>query len=267
MTEITASLVKELRDSTGAGMMDCKRALVDSDGDIDAARKLLREKGMAQAAKRAGRETTEGAVLARVVPEEGRGTIVAVGCETEPVSNNEEFKAFAEEVLQTVERGGPEAAAGLEQHRVELIGKLGENIVVVGAARFKAGEGEKITAYVHGAKQGVLVRGRGSDEALLETAMHLSWARPRFMTRDEAPEDEVGAERAIYENSDEVKSKPENVRDKIVEGMLGKRYFAQVPGGSLGDQPWTREPSKTTKNALAEAGVEVLEFAYFSVAG
>jgi len=267
MAEISASLVKELRDQTGAGMMDCKRALVQTEGDLDAARKLLREKGMAQAAKRAGRETTEGVVLARV--DGNQGAIVGVGCETEPVSKNDEFRSFADAVLDAVEQGGPEAAAGLEEQRVELAGKLGENIVVTGAARFAASDGESLSAYVHppANKKGVLVRARGSEDVMRELTMHLSFAAPRFLTRDEFPQDEVAAERAIYEKLPEVEGKPENVRPKIIEGMLAKRLFAQVPGGVLVDQPWSREPSKSTQKALAEAGAEVIEFAYLSVAG
>jgi elongation factor Ts len=266
MTEIPASLVKELRDQSGAGMMDCKRALVETGGDLDAAQKLLREKGMAQAAKRAGRETTEGIVLARI--DGDRGTIVAVGCETEPVSKNDEFRAFADQVLAAVESGGPDAVAGLEDERVALAAKLGENIAVVGATRFEAGAGEVLGAYVHtpANKVGVLVRARGRDDAMRELTMHLSFAAPRFLTRDEFPEAEVAAERAIYEKLPEVEGKPEQVRPKIIEGMLAKRLFAQAPGGgALVDQPWSREPSKTTGNALAEAGLEVIEFVRYSL--
>src|SRR5438270_14096070 len=112
MTTIPANLVKELREQTGAGMMDCKRALQEADGDLEAAKRLLREQGLAQAGKRAGRETTEGAVLARV--DDGRGAMVAVGSETEPVSKNEEFRAFAERVLELVDEEGPGAEEKLE---------------------------------------------------------------------------------------------------------------------------------------------------------
>ena len=114
MTAISASLVKELRDQTGAPMMDCKRALQDTDGDIEAATRLLRERGMASAAKRAGRATTEGKVGFRIADGGRRGTMVAVGCETEPVSNNDEFLAFAKKVLEVVEHKGPGAEAELE---------------------------------------------------------------------------------------------------------------------------------------------------------
>ena len=121
MTEINAELVRELRSRTGAGMMDCKRALVETGGDLEAAEKLLREKGMADAAKRADRATTEGVVLTRI--ENGHGAIVAVACETEPVSKNEDFLGFVVRVLETVERDGPGAETGLEDERVSLTAK------------------------------------------------------------------------------------------------------------------------------------------------
>ncbi len=267
MTTIAASLVKELRDQTGAGMMDCKRALEETSGDVEAARTLLREKGMAQAAKRAGRETTEGVVLARI--DGARGTIVAVGCETEPVSKNDEFQAFAARVLDSVEGDGPDAAAALEEQRAGLAGRLGENIVVVGAARFEAADGEVLAAYVHtpANKKGVLVRGRGSHEAARELAMHISFAAPRFLAREEVPAEEIAAERAIYEKLPDVEGKPEQVREKIVEGMLAKRFFGQTPGGVLVDQPWMRDQGKTVAKVLAEEGFDVIEFAYYSVSG
>src|SRR5439155_5134470 len=123
-TDISANLVKQLRDETGAGMMDSKRALQETGGDLDAAKRLLREQGMAAAGKKAGRETTEGEVLATVSG--AVGAIVAIGCETEPVSKNDEFLAFAEAVLEGVEEGGPEAAQALEDQRLELIAKIGE---------------------------------------------------------------------------------------------------------------------------------------------
>src|SRR5690349_4103075 len=149
MAEIAAALVKELRDMTGAPMMDSKRALVETNGDIEAAVRVLREKGMAGAAKRADRQTPEGKVGYRVAEDGTRGTMVAVGCETEPVSNNDEFLAFAKKVLETVEAEGPGAEAALEEERAQLVGKLGENILVTGTARFEAVNGGMITAYAH----------------------------------------------------------------------------------------------------------------------
>ena len=262
-TEIPANLVKQLRDETGAGMMDCKRALQESGGDVEAAKRLLRERGMAAAGKRAGRETTEGIVLAR--PDGKYGTLVAVGCETEPVSKNDEFLAFAQRVLETVEREGPEAVEQLEGERVELVGKIGENVAVRGATRFEQEGDETLVAYVHppANKIGVLVKIRGSASLARQLAMHISFAAPRYRSRDEVPAEEVESERAIYQNSDEVQSKPEQVRDNIVEGMLRKRFFAQI---ALLDQEWIHESGKTVGQVLQEQDAEVLDFVRYALA-
>ena len=267
--EISAQLVRELREQTGAGMMDCKRALQDTNGDIEAAVVVLREKGMANAAKRADRATTEGLVGYRLADDHSRGTMVAIGCETEPVSNNDEFQAFGKKVLDLVEAEGIEAASRLEEERVELSGKLGENIAVAGAARFETVDGGRLGAYVHppANKLGVLLQVRGGDEELARNlAMHISWSDPRWIGREDVPEDLVAAEREIYLNSEEVQSKPEQAREKIVTGMLDKRFFAER-GGVLADQPWIHDGSQTVGKVLAEAGAEVLEFQRFSLAG
>jgi elongation factor Ts len=261
VTEISAALVKELRDQTGAGMMDCKRALQDTNGDLEAAKTLLRERGLASAAKRAGRETTEGRVGYRVADDAKRGVIVALGCETEPVSNNEEFLALATKLLEAVERDGPDAAERLDEERQELAGKLGENIVVAGAARFEAVDGAVIDGYAHppANKLGVLIQVRGgSDEVARKLAMHIA-ASPatRWIGREDVPGEIVTAEREIYANSDEVQSKPEQAREKIIEGMLNKRFFAEQV---LVDQPWIHETSKSVGDVLGEQGAEVLEF-------
>jgi len=267
MAEISAALVKELRDRTGAGMMDCKRALQETNGDMDAAVTLLREKGMAQAQKRAGRETTEGLVGYRLAQDNKKGTMVAVGCETEPVSKNDEFQAFAKKVLDVVDAGGIDAAAELEAERVELGVKLGENIVIAGAARFEAVNGSSVAAYAHppANKLGVLLQVRGGDADLgRKLAMHIAASNPRWISRDDVPEAEVVAEREIYANSDEVQSKPEQARDKIVDGMLNKRFFG---ANVLADQEWIHDTSKTVGQALKESGAEVLEFERFALAG
>ena len=262
MTEISAALVKELRDLTGAGMMDCKRALVETGGDLEKAKQLLREKGLAEAGKRAGRETTEGKVLARV--DDGRGALVAIGCETEPVSNNDDFLAFAARVLEAVETEGPEATEKLEPERVELVGKLGENIVVSGAERYEAQNGEIVSAYIHPPAQkiGVLVKAKASPELARMVALHIAASRPAYVSRDEIPESAVEEEREIYEKLPEVVSKPENVRPKIVEGMLEKRFFAQ---SVLVDQPWIHDPGLTVGKALAEHGADVRDFVLYNV--
>ncbi len=263
MTDISAALVKQLRDATSAGMMDCKRALVETNGDFDEAVKILRERGMASAAKRADRETSEGKV--GVMVRDNVGALVAIGCETEPVSNNDEFLDYAKRVLEAVFGGGD--ASDLEEERVNLTAKLGENIQVVGAKRMEAGDGEVLSSYVHGPanKVGALVRTKGGDAATARSlALHLTFARPTYGTRDEVPQELVDAEREILSNSDEVLSKPENVREKIVEGQLNKKFYGEAV---LTEQTWYRadESTASTGKYLAERGVELLDYAWYAV--
>src|SRR5919198_1192453 len=214
MAEISASLVKELRDATGAPMMDCKRALQDTNGDIEAAKRLLRERGMASAEKRAGRVTAEGKVGFRIADDGKRG-----------------------------------------------------NIVVAGAARFEAVDGARIEGYAHppANKLGVLVQVRGgSPDLARKLAMHIAASSPQWIGRDDVPEDVVTSEREIFANTDEVRSKPEQAREKIVEGMLNKRFFADRV---LTEQSWIHDTGKTVGQALSEEGAEVLEFERFALAG
>ena len=267
MAEISAALVKELRDRTGAGMMDCKRALQETNGDLDAAVTLLRERGMAQAAKRAGRETTEGKVGYRLADDGSKGTMVAVGCETEPVSNNDEFLAYAKKVLELVEQKGVGAESELEEERVAVSAKLGENIAVVGGARFEAIDGALISAYAHppANKLGVLVQVRGADADLgRKLAMHIAASNPQWIGREDVPEETVASEREIYAKSDEVQSKPEQAREKIVEGMLNKKFFG---ANVLVDQEWIHDSGKKVGQALADENAEVLEFERFELSG
>jgi elongation factor Ts len=264
VTEITAAMVKELRDATSAGMMECKRALQETEGDFDEAVKLLREKGMASAAKRADRATSEGKV--GVMVRDNVGAIAAIGCETEPVSNQEDFLSYAESVLKAVFEGGDPSS--LEEVRAGLAGRLGENIQVVGAKRLEAADGEDISFYVHGPanKVGAVVKTKGGDPAAARSlALHLTFARPTYGTRDEVPADLVEAEREILSNSEEVLSKPENVREKIVEGQLNKKFFGE---SVLTEQTWYRadESTGTVAQYLKERGIELLDYAWYAVA-
>ena len=264
VTDIPADLVKRLRDETGAPMMDCKRALQEANADLEEAKRLLRERGMAAAGKKAGCETTEGIVLSTVSGDEG--VLVAIGCETEPVSKNEEFLSFAERVLEAVESDGPDAVSGVEEQRLELIGRIGENVEIRGASRLDATDGAMLAEYVHppANKVGVLVRLRGGDPILARRiAMHISFAAPRYRSVDEVPEEELASERAIYENQPDVQSKPEDVRAKIVEGRLRKEFLSSV---ALGEQSWIHDPSQTVAKALEEAGLEVVEFVRYALA-
>jgi elongation factor Ts len=262
VTDIPASLVKKLRDMSGAPMMDCKRALVETGGDLEKALKLLREWGMAAAGKRAGRETTEGRVLARV--DTNRGTLVAIGCETEPVSKNEEFLAFARKLLDGVHDHGPAAMDELESERLELIGRIGENIVVSGGERIEAQDGDVLSAYIHppAEKIGVLVRVKSTPELAKLVAMHVAFANPRFVRRDEVPEDEISAEREILEKLPDLADKPEHIRAQIIEGRLAKGFFADAV---LADQAWIHDPDLSVGQALAEHGAEVRDFVRYNV--
>jgi elongation factor Ts len=261
-TQVSAGLVKELREATGAGMMDCKRALEETGGDLEAAQRLLREKGIAAAGKRGTHGTTEGKIVYRLG--ETVAALVAVGCETEPVSNNEEFLTFAQRVADAVEDGGPDAAASLDGERIQLIAKLGENVVVRDAVRFEADEGEILSAYVHppAHKLGALVHARGNGDLAYQLAMHITASRPAYVSRDDVPQEAVTAEREILEKQPDVESKPEHIRGKIVEGRLDKWLAEQV----LLEQPWIHDTDKTVGQALAESGLEVVEFSRLSVA-
>ena len=214
-------------------MMDSKRALQETEGDLDAAKRLLRERGMAEAGKRAGRETTEGIVLARI--DERVGTLVAVGCETEPVAKNAEFQAFAQKVLDAVAQDGREAVERLEEERTQLVGKIG-----------------------------VLVRAKGPAEVARLLAMHIAFAAPLYAHRDEIPEEDLATELEILEKLPEVQSRPEEHRRKIVEGMLTKRFFGQAV---LPDQEWIHDTGKTVAKALEEHELEVLEYERYALAG
>ncbi len=264
MTEISAAMVKQLRDATSAGMMDCKRALQETDGDFDAAVKLLREKGMAQAAKRAGRETSEGKVDVRI--DGNVGAIAAVGCETEPVSKNDDFHAFVAAVLDAVHADGEAAVAGLEAARVDIAAKLGENIQIIGAKRMEASGDELLSSYVHPpGKVGALVRTKGGDpQTARSLALHLTFARPTYGSRNQVPQELVDAEREILSGAEEVLSKPENVREKIVEGQLNKKFYGE---SVLSEQTWYRadESTGTVAQLLKERGIELLDYAWYSV--
>jgi elongation factor Ts len=257
-------MVKQLRDATSAGMMDCKRALQETAGDFDAAVKLLREKGMAQAAKRAGRETSEGKVDVRI--DGTAGAIAAVGTETEPVSKNDEFQAFVAKVLESVLAQGDTAVEELEPDRVEVAAKLAENIQIIGAKRMEAADGELLSSYVHPpGKVGALVRTKGGDpQAARSLALHLTFARPTYATRDEVPQELVDAEREILSSAEDVLAKPENVREKIVEGQLNKKFYGE---SVLTEQTWYRadESTGTVAQVLKERGIELLDYAWYSV--
>lgn len=262
MPTIEAGLVKQLREQTGAGMMDCKRALEETGGDVQAAAKLLRERGITQVAKRSGRETTEGKVAIELG--ETVAAMVAVGCETEPVSNNDEFVVFVQRALDAVFHHGAELIGDLDEERVAIAAKLGENVLVRDAIRFEGEESDVLSGYVHppANKIGVLVHGRGNPDIARLLAMHISFAAPQYLTRGDVPEAEVRAEREILSKQPDLVSKPEGVQRKILDGRIEKWLAERV----LAEQEWIHESAKKVGPVLEEAGFEVIEFRRFALA-
>lgn len=266
MATITATDVKALRDRTGAGMMDCKTALTEANGDMDEAITILRKKGMAQVAKKAGRTMKEGLVAVRLNADATDGVVAEVNCETDFVARTPEFQQLVDTVtgdlLAAPSTEDPQALAAADgtvgQKVAEKIAKTGENMAVTRAARL-TGEG-LVGSYLHlGGKIGVLVElqgvpaaNRASDAVqtlVREVAMQIAAASPSYATRDEVPASVIEQEKNIYRAQMENSGKPANVIEKIVDGKLGSYYGVAV----LPDQPSIRDPKTTVAQVIAEA--------------
>ena len=257
---LTAALVKNLRERTGAGMMECKTALTESNGDVDAAIEYLRKRGLAQAAKRAGRVASEGIVGIRLSDDRTMGVLAEVNCETDFVARNDGFKALVDEVTHTVFTSDQPHAAlvapdGPIGTRITAeIAKVGENMAVPRTAKVTA---DYVGSYSHmGGKIGVLVQidGANGDAAnhdafkafVNELAMHVAAAAPQYTTRAEVPAADVEKEKEIYRAQMAESGKPANVIEKIIEGKLGA-FYEQV---CLVDQPTIRDPKVKVSQAL-----------------
>ena len=261
---ITAQAVKELRERTGAGMMDCKKALTETDGDIDEAIKVLRTKGLAAAAKKAGRAANEGMVA--VAGDAGKMAILELNCETEPVSKFDDFRQFGEALVQqTLDTGATsadelkaQAFSGDPEHTVEetvslKVAVIGENIVLDQCTTLEAAPGHHLASYVHlGGKIGVLVEGSESvpEEALHDVALHVAASSPRFTTRDEVTEDLLASEKEIALQQAIDQGKPEHIAEKIVAGKMEKFFESEV----LLEQPFAKDPSKSVGEYVEERG-------------
>ena len=267
---ISAADVKKLRDQTGAGMMDCKVALEEAQGNFDEATTILRKKGLASAAKKAGRATSEGLIGHRVSPDGSTGTLVEVNCESDFVARTEDFQQLMKDVLDAIDKAGSAATpewlkdqAGPVQQRVAAaIGKLGENMAVPRFVRY-TGQGY-VGQYIHlGGKIGVqiefggvtpVVAARDDFKTLVkEMAMQVAAASPAYVSRSAVPAEALEKEKAIYRAQMENSGKPANVIDKIVEGKLGS-YYSQVV---LPDQPSIRDPKMSVAQVLAAAVKEL----------
>ncbi len=265
-TAVTADMVKKLRDQTGAGMMECKNALTEASGDFEEANTILRKRGLASAAKKAGRTTSEGLIAHRVSSDNSSGTLVEVNCESDFVARTPDFQQLMQNVLTEIEKAGEAASdawlkdpgAPITRLLAPVIAKLGENMAVPRFVRY-AGKGY-VGQYIHlGGKIGVMVEFAGVTPAtagnaefqtlVREIAMQVAAASPSYATRDQVPADVLEKEKAIYRSQMENSGKPANVIEKIVEGKLGS-YYQQVV---LVDQPSIRDPKQSVKDVVAQA--------------
>ena len=281
---ISAADVKKLRDQTGAGMMDCKAALEEANGNFEEATTILRKKGLASAAKRAGRATTEGLIGHRLSADHASGTLVEVNCESDFVARTDDFQQLVEDVLSAIEEAGDRAdetwlkdPGGVVQQRVAAaIAKMGENMAVPRFVRY-AGQGY-VGQYIHmGGKIGVQVEFGGVTPEISsreefttlvkEIAMQIAAASPGYVSRTAIPADALEKERGIYRAQMEGSGKPAGVIDRIVEGKLGSYYSQMV----LPDQPSIRDPKMTVADVIAAANkslggqVSVTRFARLKV--
>ena len=278
---ITAKMVSELREKTGAAMMACKKALEATNGDVEAALDHLRKQGLKAAAKKASRETAEGRVFA-VLGEGGkRGHLVGVACETDFLSGSDKFKAYVEQLRGAVEANDPtgvedgdrpfltqpmEGAESVAESLKEAVGQFGENTQISALVRMENVEGLVGTYIHHDNKQGVIVSvTTGADpaaatEALTSLCQHALVFNPSYAVRSEVPAEDLDRERQVIAESDEVKSKPEEIRDKIIDGKLRRFYSERV----LEDQPWIHDDKTSVAKFMEKelgAGTRIEGFA------
>lgn len=269
--EITASLVKELRERTGAGMMECKKALSESAGDIDAAAEALRKSGLAKADKKAGRVAAEGRIVA--AQDGGKAVLVEINSETDFVAKDDNFVAFADAVAQAALASGAADAEALksakvasgdtvEEARAAVIAKVGENVQVRRLA--KVDSSNHVAAYIHGGRIGVLVELKGGDADLARgIAMHVAAMNPPYNKAADVPADFVAKEKEIEmaKMSDKDKSKPAEILEKIMSGKVAKI----VNEVTLYGQPYVLNTDQSVEQALKAAGADVVQFQRLAV--
>lgn len=269
MAEITATQVKELRERTGAGMMECKKALTESKGDIDAAAEALRKSGMAKADKKAGRVAAEGRIA--MAQDGGKAALVEVNSETDFVAKDDSFAAFAEAVakaalgasdVEALKASKLPSGKTVEEARAELIAKVGENVQVRRMVRIESAN--NVAAYVHGGRIGVLVEVKGGDADLARgIAMHIAAMNPPYNRAADVPADFVAKEKEIElaKMSEKDKAKPAEILEKIIGGKIAKI----VNEVTLYGQPYVLDTNQTVEAALKAAGAEVLRFERLAV--
>jgi len=278
MSTISAQDVKRLRDSTGVGMMDCKKALAEANGDFDAAIEILRKKGQKVADKRADREASEGVITAATTDDQTLGVIVEVNSETDFVARNEDFTAFADKVTNLILRERPadldalnalafEGGRTLGEAITDMTGKIGEKIDVRRFEVLEAAPGNRVVTYIHpGARLGVLVEMSGDGDVETpgrDVAMQVAAMNPLATTRDDVPEEVKQKELEIGREAARNEGKPENILDRIATGKLERFYKDNV----LVEQPFVKDSSMTVKDMLAKAGTDVVRYVRFGLGG
>ena len=251
---ITAAQVKELRDRTGAGMMDCKKALTETNGDIELAIDNMRKSGAAKAAKKAGNIAAEGAIL--IKNGEGFAALLEVNCQTDFVAKDANFLAFANSVLEVASASKvtiEDLKAQFEETRVALVTKIGENINV---RRVEYIDGANLAQYRHGERIGVVVAGEADEETLKHIAMHVAASKPEFVNPDDVPADLVEKEKALQIEIAMNEGKPAEIAEKMVIGRM-KKFTGEI---SLTGQAYIMEPKKTVGAILKEKGASVSNF-------
>ncbi len=268
---ITAALVKELRERTGAGMMECKKVLVETNGDIEAAIEAMRKSGAAKADKKAGRIAAEGTIALAMGDDNKSAVLVEVNCETDFVAKGDDFKAFAAEVAkQALEQGIGDAealaesklpsGATVEETRRELIAKIGENISVRRVARVET-DGT-IGAYLHGTRIGVLVELKGGDAELAkDIAMHIAASKPECVSEADVPAELIEKEKEIFAAQAAESGKPAEIIEKMVTGRIAK-FLKEI---TLVGQPFVKDPDQTVGKLLESKGAEVAGFSRLEV--
>ena len=270
MTSITASMVKELRERTGLGMMDCKKALSEANGDMEKAIEDLRKASGIKAAKKASRVAAEGVVMVKVSGDGNRGVIVEVNSETDFVARDENFLRFAAEALEAAYNENETSVAellskGLEESRQALVQKIGENIGVrrIERLNFENANQGIVESYVHNnAKIGVLISLKGGDEALArDIAMHIAAVNPLVVRPEDVPEDVLAKESEIYAAQARESGKPDEIVEKMISGRL-RKFVSEV---SLLEQQFVKDPESTIRSLLAEVGADVVQFVRYEV--
>ncbi|MAR74536.1 MULTISPECIES: translation elongation factor Ts [unclassified Halomonas] len=267
MAAISASQVKELRERTGLGMMECKKALTEAGGDIEQAIEDLRKNSGLKAAKKAGRTAAEGVVVTRVAEDGGYGVMVEINSETDFVARDDNFKAFADKIADAFFAAKSDDVAAvtegeLETAREQLVQKIGENIGVRRAVVVDAAEGNLVGAYVHGGRIGVLTELKGgTQEAAKDVSMHVAAINPAVARPEDMPQEALDEEKAIILAQPDMAGKPEQIAEKMVQGRL-KKYLAE---NSLTEQPFVKDPNQSVAEFVKAAGGEVVGFTRFEV--